>query len=437
MMAERGKIRCSLDAPWRNLSPSVEDDDREDLVWEDGLSVEMGQVKDLILLVGHNPMPNFIVARMLQPRRIFWLYSRNGTSEEQQRLVQVLRQYIAGCEHVPCEVADASDPQAIRAAMVGIQPGAWLNYTGGTKAMAVQAYAYWKERLGGEPGKASYLDGRSGYLRRDDGRADRIPELSVHIDDVLTLHGLVRDANLTLDPDACIQEPETARILAAVLDDYKNTRDKEDTLATKLYRACQHMRNTKVRDGKVKIDTPVSLPLPSEIMPSFARQPNWPVGAPPRRIWTWGVYLTGGWFEDWATAVIQQVNIGGNLGLEIATGVRPKPERNGSQSELDIVIVRNYKVYVMSITTEGVESALVKSKCYEVKNRAESIGGGLAKSAVVCLLRPEQAHNVAAAVRSPWQEQSTQVRVFDRSHVEAWFKDQDYSELVRWLTDED
>ncbi len=381
--------------------------------------MEGRNVEDLILLVGYNPMPNYITACLLKPKRIHWLYTKD-TNPVRKQLEIVLHSYFPDLKFEPHFVSSATRPSQIRAAMEETPRDAWLNYTGGTKAMTVQAYRIFMERNGNRNQEhASYLDGYDGELVFDDGSIEPIKDLPFTIKDALTLHGLEQDP-----PEKAYHDKEaTDLLLEAILGD--------PTLAGKLYESC-----CKLRHEPSMVSEPINLGfLPEDARPKFARNTDWPVGASNNKKEGWGKYLTGGWFEDWVEGVIQEAAGKANITKHIAAGVRPKAFNE--QSELDVLVVRDYHIRLISCTTSS-KNNLVKSKCYEAQNRVELVGGDLARAAVVCFLPPEKAAKVQSMLKVPWQSADTTVKVFNIEDIRAWAgfqrKNRDYSTLTDWLT---
>lgn len=151
--------------------------------------------EDLVLLVGSNPLPNFLSTIVLNPGRVHLIYT-DQTERIMDQLSSALEKRLTHLEIFPVPIAgDGTDAREVQKAVKGLPDSAHLNYTGGTKIMAAHARKAFK----GPDRHASYLDERHDQLRLDDG--DAIPlstqrfDLSVH--DILALHGISH-----------VQEPE-------------------------------------------------------------------------------------------------------------------------------------------------------------------------------------------------------------------------------------
>ena len=93
---------------------------------------------ELILLVGSNPLPNYLAARALGFKNIRLFYTPE-TADTKTRLQNCLEKKEFTCEN-PVLIGDAGDAQKIRRAAQDIRPGAHLHYTGGTKTMVAHIH---------------------------------------------------------------------------------------------------------------------------------------------------------------------------------------------------------------------------------------------------------------------------------------------------------
>jgi hypothetical protein len=144
------------------------------------------QPEKLALLVGSNPLPNYIAAVVLKPREIVLLHSPETAGPRDH-----LKKALEGKDLSVSErcIDDATDARKIRDACQALQVD-HLHYSGGTKPMAAHAHKAFK--LG--EGQASYLDERNGRLRFDDGYDVPLSgcDLRLTLDVVLALHGTER-----------------------------------------------------------------------------------------------------------------------------------------------------------------------------------------------------------------------------------------------------
>lgn len=95
----------------------------------------------LILLVGSNPLPNYVAAKVLKPQKILMVYTSGatGTEEVMKGLRSVFNARLQ-VEVLPPRSVRRSSAQDIRDVLRKYTaPNNHLNYTGGTKVMAAQA----------------------------------------------------------------------------------------------------------------------------------------------------------------------------------------------------------------------------------------------------------------------------------------------------------
>jgi hypothetical protein len=152
----------------------------------------MERPERLLLLVGSNPLPNYLVASQLRPREVVLLHT-SQTQEPAKRLAAALRGLESGGEIRQALIKDATSASSIFDAVKAQMEGATthLNYTGGTKVMSAHALrAFYK--AGGQAAHASYLDERGvggvARLRFDDGGDDLYLSVGFSLEVLLGLH---------------------------------------------------------------------------------------------------------------------------------------------------------------------------------------------------------------------------------------------------------
>ena len=140
----------------------------------------------LALLVGSNPLPNYLATVILDPREAVLIYTPE-TKGPRDHLRAALAQRNITVSEV-C-IDDATDARKIRDKCGGIEVD-HLHYSGGTKPMAAHA----RQACKLAESQASYLDERKGILRFDDHFDIKLAEhdLGLKLDLLLTLHGSER-----------------------------------------------------------------------------------------------------------------------------------------------------------------------------------------------------------------------------------------------------
>lgn len=166
----------------------------------------MQNIQHLVLLVGTNPLPNYVVAKYFLPRenelkKIWLVYSekignQNSTRDLAEKLRNVLNK-ITGVSFELLPLSDVSSAKKIESdikekLIPKLKDGyVHLNYTGGTKAMSVHVYRTLEHELG-DRCSFSYLDSRDYILKNDNGQFmsdDLRNEIFISFDDLINLHG--------------------------------------------------------------------------------------------------------------------------------------------------------------------------------------------------------------------------------------------------------
>lgn len=157
--------------------------------------------KALVLLVGTNPLPNYVVGSYLKEKynKSVLIYSekndkinQSSTAEYAKKLKKYLNLKNDNCSLLP--LSNISDSKIIKEELSRYFPSdsfdeVHLNYTGGTKTMVVHIYNFLKEKFK-EKFKSSYLDARSHKLIYDD-RDETISlkdTVKIDINTLLSIH---------------------------------------------------------------------------------------------------------------------------------------------------------------------------------------------------------------------------------------------------------
>jgi hypothetical protein len=147
----------------------------------------------LVLLVGSNPLPNYLATLVLHPTSVQLLYTKQ-TEDIKDKLRSALERRLPNLKVSGTYVEnDGTDAQSVRDACRSLPGNAHLHYTGGTKIMAANARLAFLDR-DGKDDQASYLDERNGVLRYDNGDQTELlhQNLKLKLDDILSLHGIIK-----------------------------------------------------------------------------------------------------------------------------------------------------------------------------------------------------------------------------------------------------
>lgn len=374
----------------------------------------------LALLVGSNPLPNYLAAVILEPREVVLLYSPE-TREPRDHLRAALTENDSTIAVKDVCIDDATDARRIHDACDALEVD-HLHYSGGTKPMA--AHARHACRIG--ESQASYLDERKGLLRFDDGYDIRLDQhdLGLTLDFLLKLHGIERVASSGTGARGPTSGDATA-IGQHVL--------KSPEAAEELREA---LRPGDRRRSITQAKSAPWRPAPNELSLSVSVVPggDWTSA----RYKTWDDFLTGGWLERCTAGLIRTCMDGAPGLVDVSVHckrARPSP----TEFEIDVALVRGHRLHVVSCTTHT-KKALCKSKLFEVAMRARQMGGDLARSALVSLLDGSDANGsyveqLRADIASVWDAPNVP-RIFGLADLREWASvagAPNQSSLKEWL----
>ncbi|MEM9220468.1 MAG: DUF1887 domain-containing protein [Cyanobacteria bacterium P01_F01_bin.150] len=420
-------------------------------------------VKNLLLLVGENPLPNYVAARLLlekggtpylihtvdTEREAFQLKEvlddeRGDTGFEPAQL-KSLEQYESDAYRIQTEVGELV--KCLPAGRIG------LNYTGGTKPMAVHAYRGVLNTTSKESEPVfSYLDPRRLKLciDRQDGKRTRIsvrPEdLSVSLKTIFRLHGRLWSTEPRQDPiyaglssalAQVMSEEETATAWLAWL--HQSFWDGNGHLEQA---AKPIKKNGKGRDWTSKSKLK-QLIFPLEKMPKLVRE-QFPKSLLTedghalsmeavlkdgafRKLKNYCEWLDGLWLEH---HVLNELGIIAESAGLSEYGMSFKVPLEGTRDgfEFDVAFTYGYQLFAISCTTENINRGLCKSKLLEAYVRALQMGGQEARIALVCgLNEPESLEAELADLVS-----KQQIRVFGRQQLPRLA-----DEISRWIAEND
>ncbi|NEP56069.1 MAG: DUF1887 family protein [Symploca sp. SIO2G7] len=363
------------------------------------------KVEHLFLLIGENPLPNYVAAMLLlKEGGTPYLVYTTHTEKQAKRLQTILKDESIGLKAVqlvPLQdyESDAFHIKKIISSRLNISNGTiGLNYTGGTKAMAVHAY---RAVFSTEHSDTvfSYLDPRRLEMCIDRENDSRIrlkvkPDvLPVKLAKLFQIHDLKLKANPTKEA----QLPDLAAALAEVFKDEEQTKQWFDWYFNVFCAEARKKKNERWGDWKSESDLAglsISLEnLPPEVMTYLEGAdlvtPDKALSLQAvkqqrvfQKIKHFGKYLDGLWLEH---HVLQQVkniaeqNSINDYGLNFEV---PLPGTRGG-FEFDVAFTRGYQLFAISVSTTS-KRDLCKSKLFEAYLRARQMGGDEARVALIC-----------------------------------------------------
>ncbi len=228
------------------------------------------EFKHLVLLIGTNPLPNFVVAdyflKINSKIKTIWLVHseenrlQGGTNQQARNLEDLLKKRWVNKHSsltFPLEkisLSDVSDAVVIRREIEKkmlkriASDSFHLNYTGGTKAMAIHTYLCLQELPSNQQRSFSYLDTNNFRLIGDDEKiiADKLREkISLEFAELIALHGFIRK---NTDKDCPVNKQEQERLFNRFIEpgkkeDLKDGRWLEVYIAQKIRDKMSHKFN--------------------------------------------------------------------------------------------------------------------------------------------------------------------------------------------------
>ena len=398
---------------------------------------------DLVLLIGNNPLPNYVVTKFFHLtnknlQRIWLIHSEKtkfypGTGQYAEDIKNVLKNefrkanvdYIKGC------LPDVSQASQIVAEIQKIFSeeqtqirSVHLNYTGGTKAMSVHIYRA-LDNMFGEGFSASYLDARDYHMKFDKnpdlitGDLRKLIQLSDN--DLFKLHNIeiitkggeyldsLGDKSISDDIMQCLAELANKNKLL----DLRNW-------FTDANQGGLIKEGKKDRNLIDRVLAQYSLPNNPELFAYLSMFPRNDRFCDKEGKWIYDnfdknvnsnllrKFNEGGWLESYVAWVLRKHNR--NNKNNIISNIKLKTIGNtGSDKfEIDVLAINGYQICGISCGTpikydkEGKErlSNSLKNKGFEIILRSSQIGGEEARSALVTLLERRIAANLENDLRA-------------------------------------
>lgn len=342
------------------------------------------QVDHLLLLVGHNPLPNYVAARLLLDRHgvLYLLHTEgpHGTGNVAQRLAAHFAQHRP--QLIPI---DARSPKFLRRAVDRALPRAagriGLHYSGGTKVMAIHTYLAVYEICqdrGIDP-VFSYLDADTLELivepRLGEPPFSRIVVQDVDVDfrTLFDLHGFRLGP---LQTEVCL--PNLAQVLAELHATPEGIEVWRQSRA--ILEACKGRLWSEVKKDLRQAGASEAVLVGLEQGCGFADAP--PISlqqAATKAGFRTGqemmLWLHGEWLEHWVLACVQK--LGYRLSARNLEGFAY------GRFEIDVAMLRGYQLFALSCSVKTGRGE-AKMKLLEIYARARQIGGDEGRMGLVC-----------------------------------------------------
>lgn len=407
-------------------------------------------MRTLLLLIGTNPLPNWVTLRALRGVPYLQLYAPERAvllhTAETREQARVLQEHAQQCWStgltVECfPLGSAYDAQTIdtdvRRCLEQLGKGVdlHLNYTGGTKQMAVIATRAFERFLGEHrdiQGRVSYLDPREFRLRIVDRRNQPLLDSedlrkSVQEDfaTLVALHGF----NILHRADGKVKgaDPQILDVFARELRD----RLIQDHPFSDTWKKYAREVKDKLCDARPSETDRLPFfddPLGARLFEAF----KLPKGATVAGLYDaqeannrddredarkrFANFVDGGWLEILAFHAVKEC---APRVWEVAQGLQAKPIKAEKKEQLDfetdILVLVGYQLIVLSCTTAQ-ERSHVKSKGFEVLRRAQQLGGDEARALLLTLQPPEFCEKLEQDLAGGSSSNA------GRAHVKVWGK---------------
>lgn len=376
------------------------------------------QFRHLILLIGTNPLPNFVVADYFlkhnENLQKIWLvhseanHLQAGTNIQADNLEKLLKKkWNEEKKHqnlkFPLEkisISDVSHAEAIRRDIDSKMleklknDKVHLNYTGGTKAMSTHVYWLVKGKIK-DNSSFSYLDARKFRLIDDKGEIadDLRKEVLITFDELIKLHGFERCNN-----DENFEFSESLTVFEKLIDNDQLTLfyDSNGGYNRKLFENKKGGLAEKVKElDKQKADALNAL-IPNDTFKSvvmrmpeanrlFTPEGKFNGNIPNTKFEKSVEFLDGLWLEHYTAKVLRESLK--NISAPLINWKIKKPEWSSNLDfELDVILLNGYHLTGISCTTSGTKG-LCKSKGFEIIHRTRQIGGDEAKAILITRLK--------------------------------------------------
>ncbi len=365
------------------------------------------KVEHLLLLVGENPLPNYVAAlTLLKDGGTVYLVFTAHTKPQKSCLIQQLQKQkkleIGNIDLIDLDKYESDSyqiRQIIQKRIKSIKSGKiGLNYTGGTKAMAVHDYRAVQEI---QPDAIfSYLDSRTLEMCIEDRSSNDPPirekvSLEISFTKLFGLHNLKWKDDLPPSADPTL--PDAAMEFA---DFYQN-----EDLAKAWRDWCQNKLRCQMKysdygnyvwkkEDQLKAEPTIEIKSLPDNIKNILRQhldastDVLDISVTQKKgfndlthVCAW---LDGVWLEDYVLEQVKQVASEYSINDRGMSFRIQDPENTRREKfEFDVAFMLGYQLFAISCTTTNNKS-LCKQKLIEAHLRARQLGGDEARVALVC-----------------------------------------------------
>jgi len=384
-------------------------------------------MSSLVLLIGTNPLPNYVVAEYLLSKQIddpineIWLVhsekrgEQAGTKKTADRLKEVVSErYSGNISFNYCSLSAIGDAKAIEGDVkekllkYAEDGNVHLNYTGGTKAMSVHVYRTIEKSDKFKKKVFSYLDAREFCLKDDEEEIvsddDLREEVFISLQDLAKLHGYekkregkscywldtLEEFKKLIDQSQLSEFLEWKNgVIRKLYYEKGNFIESSNKIRERLNKEKNLFNNHLFKDTVLPLlqafpkehsildETGEFLWIPDENTSKKYQDRVKPAVTE---------FLDGKWLENYVLMILKgkiaEEFSGKDIPIESNWELR-KP--GGKEFELDVIVMNGYQVCGISCTTDRKED-LCKLKGFEVWHRVNQIGGEEARAVLATCL---------------------------------------------------
>lgn len=430
------------------------------------------EINHLVLLVGTNPLPNYVVAQYLLTQHpdlntISFVYSKateqnGGTRKYADSIAKLLKgkQSPKTLQFEYVELEDVSKDTTIKNNICNkllkkceSSTHLHLNYTGGTKAMVTHVYQTLKEsQIKFASLTFSYLDARTFSLRFDGDAAtdsgDLRADVSLTLDELISLHDFKKKKGQ--EPPAQVEYPEAISIFRALIqeNELEHYYEPNGGWDRKRFLNENKPENLASTPNQLKIETfndwriqepflAVSRTMPVKIFDESGRfnlqkrGDRWVYDTKDivttKQFESTIKFLDGVWLENYVLDVLQKAMPDTPFGLSWVIYKDGWPANN--DFELDVLFLNGYQLVAISCTTSN-DKKLCKSKGFEVLLRTKQIGGDEALSIVICRANANTVQQIESELKTDTGSQAN-IRVLGQDDLKPDSLAQEIKDFVK------
>lgn len=371
----------------------------------------------LLLLIGANPLPNYVAARLLtKPKSTIHLLHTVATKDVADALSDVIKEHCQGATIQFGQVDTADSTQIYKKAQevsrtIQRDASIGLNYTGGTKAMSVHAYRALEEM--NRKVIFSYLDAQTLSMRFDgsNGEPTRFvyvrQQCAVRLDELAQLHGYIR---FHKQPIRTTDKNQKEKVIKAL---------REVHLVDDGFLQWRKYGESKFEQLPDRDTFPALTPL-IDVIEEFCGTNATPQDfaqmlGDKTQLKSYSKWLIGEWLEEYVLIQVEKVST--QLVIQdFGMGLEPvQRSAMSNRFELDVAAMIGYQLFAISCMAAVPKGrAAYKEHLLEAFVRARQLGGDEARVGLVCFYA--DAAQLETELQETWLAQDA-IRVFGRNHL--------------------